>query len=264
MKINNTSPHAVFLDIDGTIVPYLSEGPVSDRLRIAITEAQKKGHLFFINTGRARGYVPQKIVASAPFDGLVCGLGAYVEYHEKIIYHAPLGRPIIEKIADYCVKNGENCIFEGLYDGCDGRYAIGDSGFFDVKKTFSDKDSLISAIKDTEITKLTVCGIPCDEYKAFLEEMLDIVYIVPKYAEGALYGHNKGSGIHRVCDILGIPKENTIAVGDSENDIAMLRSAALSVGMGNSCDTIRPLCDMFTDTVENDGAAKIIEELFLK
>lgn len=262
-RLKENGRHAFFLDIDGTMVMPLDQNGVSQRLKNAIIEGQKKGHIFFVNSGRAIGYMSEKLLASAPFDGVVSGMGSHITYKGEAIYRSIIPFETIKKIADYCEEHGERIIFEGEPDGREdgGRYSFGDSGFFEVKYTYTDKKEFLDAIREKIMVKMTVAYVPSEEYARFLETIFDVVYIMPIYAEGALAGHDKGKAIKKTCDILGIPYENTVAVGDSENDRAMLTSAGISCAMGTAPDSLKSICNIVCDSVKNDGCAALIEAL---
>ena len=76
-------------------------------------------------------------------------------------------------------------------------------------------------------------------------------------------GIGKSRGMRVLCDILDIKTEEVIAIGDEMNDIDMLEEAGLGVAMGNASDKVKEYADEIADTVENDGAAKILEKYFL-
>ena len=76
-------------------------------------------------------------------------------------------------------------------------------------------------------------------------------------------GINKGLAISWLCDRYGIPIEDTIAIGDSENDIAMIKTAGLGVAMGNAMPLVKQSADYIADTNDNDGVAKVIYEFCL-
>lgn len=267
-----------FLDIDGTIISGLEDEAVSKRLADAIDKGHEKGHLFFINSGRALGYISKKLLDSAAFDGIVSGLGAHIFYHGKTIFRSVIPSDIIKKVVDYCEEHRESIIFEG--EACEpaetnGRYAIGYKEFFDEGKiplndeflnpqmsySFENKEKYLSDLADKIMLKITVPYVPCKEYSHFLENFFDMTYLPPIYAEGALHGINKGTGIKRVCELLNISCSNTVAVGDSENDINMLKSAGISAAMGSAPELVKNMCDIVCDTVADDGAAKLIEIL---
>ena len=261
-KVQSEGRHAFFLDIDGTMIVALAENGVSPRLAKAISDGQKKGHMFFVNTGRAYGYIPPSLLASADFDGVVSGLGGYKTHRGKVIHSSFLTEKTVRSLCEYCEEHGESVIFEcEERDEHGGRVTIGDSGFFNARRDFAKKEDVYDAIKDMHPIKITVPYVPCEEYAAFLEKEFDMSYIKPIYAEGAYIGNNKGTAIYKTCDLLGIPYENTVAVGDSDNDVKMLSCAAISVAMGNAPEHLKAMTTLVCDRVENDGAAKLIETL---
>ena len=75
---------------------------------------------------------------------------------------------------------------------------------------------------------------------------------------------HKGRGLEAACRLLNIPVEATMALGDSGNDIAMLRRAGLGVAMGNAPDFVKEAADAVTDRYDEDGAARVIEGWALK
>lgn len=73
----------------------------------------------------------------------------------------------------------------------------------------------------------------------------------------------KGKGVTRLCQILDIPMEAVLALGDSGNDETMLRQAGLGIAMGNAPDFVKAVADAVTETNGNDGAAIAIEQYVL-
>ena len=74
---------------------------------------------------------------------------------------------------------------------------------------------------------------------------------------------DKGKGLLALAAMLGIRPEETMAVGDSSNDLAMLRAAGLGVAMGNGSAEAKAAADVTTDDNNHDGAAKAIERYVL-
>ncbi len=71
-------------------------------------------------------------------------------------------------------------------------------------------------------------------------------------------GISKASGVGEVCRLLGIGMHEVIAVGDSLNDIAMIRAAGLGVAMDNAQDAVKRAADAVTATNDEDGVAHVI------
>ena len=74
---------------------------------------------------------------------------------------------------------------------------------------------------------------------------------------------NKGAALLALADALGIPQAETMACGDSENDVAMLDAAGLGVAMANSEACVFPHADVTTLSNEEDGVAKAIYDYIL-
>lgn len=74
----------------------------------------------------------------------------------------------------------------------------------------------------------------------------------------------KGQGLAQICWILGLSLSQVMAMGDSGNDITMLRQAGLGVAMGNAPDFVKQAADVVTESNENDGAAIAIERYVLE
>jgi len=76
-------------------------------------------------------------------------------------------------------------------------------------------------------------------------------------------GVSKGTGLNYLIDKLNIDKSEVVAIGDNENDISMFKVAGLAVGMRNGDESIKNHVHVFTDTNDEDGVAKAIENYVL-
>ena len=76
-------------------------------------------------------------------------------------------------------------------------------------------------------------------------------------------GVDKGFALLALARRLGIRREEMMAIGDSENDLAMLRYAGESVAMGNALPELKAQCKHVTLKNTEDGVAHIIEKLVL-
>ena len=76
-------------------------------------------------------------------------------------------------------------------------------------------------------------------------------------------GVDKGSGLLALAELLGIAREATIAVGDADNDLPMLRVAGLGVAMGNANDNARRAASVMVADNDHDGCAEAIRRYLL-
>ena len=77
-------------------------------------------------------------------------------------------------------------------------------------------------------------------------------------------GVDKGTGLLALADLLGIDRAATIAVGDADNDLGMLRAAGLGVAMGNANEAARAASDVVVADNDHDGCAEAIRRFLLK
>lgn len=77
-------------------------------------------------------------------------------------------------------------------------------------------------------------------------------------------GISKASGLRDICELKGISMNDVVAVGDSFNDLTMIRAAGLGVAMGNAQPAVKAEADWVTSTNEQDGVARVIREKILE
>jgi hypothetical protein len=73
----------------------------------------------------------------------------------------------------------------------------------------------------------------------------------------------KASGLELVCRELGVHPHETIAMGDSESDLGMLRFAGLGIAMANSPDEVKRSALHIAPTNDNDGVAWAVRKFLL-
>ncbi|MGN0141297.1 MAG: Cof-type HAD-IIB family hydrolase [Roseburia sp.] len=85
-----------------------------------------------------------------------------------------------------------------------------------------------------------------------------------EYLEYCPLGTSKGTGVEELTRILNMPLESTVAVGDEENDIAMIKTAHVGIAVKNGIPEIRAVADYVTENDNNhDAIAEVIEKFIL-
>ena len=74
---------------------------------------------------------------------------------------------------------------------------------------------------------------------------------------------NKGDGIVALCGAIGVPLEETVAIGDMPNDIPMLKRAGTAIAMGQAPAAVTAEADWVSASNDEDGVAKAIERILL-
>ena len=72
---------------------------------------------------------------------------------------------------------------------------------------------------------------------------------------------SKATALDKVRRQLGVEYQATVAIGDGENDVEMLRWAARSVAMGHAPERVLAAADTVTGTIDDDGAAAVLMSL---
>lgn len=247
---------AIFIDIDGTLMGS-SSCALEQNLK-TINHIRSLGHKVFISTGRSTSYVPSEIALKDNFDGFIAGSGAHVMHGDIELAKQLVPYTIVRKVCDYFLRHNIPGILEGEKD----MYYFSDISYKKSGWIPLDKKTALELInEDTPIQKFSIYGIAPKDLAAFLGENCTVLQH-NGYAEITVGGLSKAQGIETVITHLNIPQEQTIAIGDSMNDIEMIKYAGFGIAMGNAVDKIKEAADMITDDVNNAGVAKALTKIF--
>ena len=89
---------------------------------------------------------------------------------------------------------------------------------------------------------------------AFIRSEKTLFEMLPK-------GINKGMALVKIAELLGIDRKNTIAVGDYNNDIAMVEAAGVGFAVANAVDEVKAVADHVTVSNNEHAIAAIVEGL---
>ncbi|MGY0373105.1 HAD-IIB family hydrolase [Clostridium sp. JNZ J1-5] len=77
-------------------------------------------------------------------------------------------------------------------------------------------------------------------------------------------GVNKGTSVNLVAEKFDIKPDEIICIGDSDNDLDMIKYAGLGVAMGNAPDEVKSEANYITYTNEENGLAHVINKFILE
>ncbi len=72
---------------------------------------------------------------------------------------------------------------------------------------------------------------------------------------------SKGTGLRRVAGLMGLDTKDFVAMGDSPNDIEMLRASGFGVAVGNANPALKEVADMVTEGEHGAGVAEAVRYL---
>ena len=89
---------------------------------------------------------------------------------------------------------------------------------------------------------------------------LEVISSAPNLFDVMKKGATKGNALLNLADYLGIPSENTFAIGDSDNDISMIEAAKYGIAMGNASEGVKAAASYITANYDSLGFAKAVYE----
>lgn len=267
----------IAFDMDGTLLT--SKNKVSESSREAIARAVELGKRIAVCTGRAVGEIePYEENELQNVRYFVCENGAllYDSETKEILSSTVIPDEIVEKIID--IIDGEDCMLIGyskgrnLVDSIDAERM----DYFYVtrykelqRKTGKHYDGLYDAyrIEHFPMEKMNVYASSIEIRDRLFEQIIrlpvTVVYAEDTGFEISPLHMSKGIGLKQLCEIVKIPLEHTIAVGDSDNDVKMMKVAGLPVAMGNARECVREVCKVSVADNDHGGCAEAIYRYLL-
>jgi Cof subfamily protein (haloacid dehalogenase superfamily) len=102
-----------------------------------------------------------------------------------------------------------------------------------------------------------------DALRERIGSVVTVVRTTSDFVEVMAPGVSKGVALHDLAARLAIPREAIVAIGDGENDIALLDAAGLGIAMGNAMPALLPHAQQTTQSNAEDGVARALERLGL-
>lgn len=255
----------VFFDIDGTIYEF-KRGIMPSAID-AVRKLKENGHIPVICTGRTKSMIFQNIVDMG-FDSIISGGGTYAEYNGKPIYLEEMDNNIAKDIIISMRQNGFVPIPEGHeYMYIDREDVNGSYGniYKIYEKHIGDRIKPID-FETMKISKISAAFTENSNWDGVYEKFKDdFIFVNHNNILMELIPNNfsKSVGIERFLKYTGIDRKDTIAFGDSFNDLEMLQYVEHGVAMGNSDPKLFELVKYKTESIEKDGVANELKRLGL-
>ena len=96
-----------------------------------------------------------------------------------------------------------------------------------------------------------------------LYEKYSVFKSAPFFLEFTNKEVDKGKGLKKLGEYLGIKQEEIIACGDAGNDLSMIKYAGLGVAMKNATDDVKNAADYITLSNDEDGIAHVVNKFIL-
>ena len=101
------------------------------------------------------------------------------------------------------------------------------------------------------------------ELQVQVGDRLTVMRSHPLFVEVTSPNVSKGKALAFLADWYGIPRAETIAVGDSGNDLSMIEWAGLGVAVANATPEVLAAADWIAPPVSENGVVAVIERFIL-
>ena len=254
---------AIFFDIDGTLVSFQTHR-ISPKVLEGLHRLQENGIKLFIATGRHRESIG--LAADAfPFDGFVTVNGQYCFAGDKLLRNNPIPRSVVARQVELLEASGAPCLFLGeqgtLYVNPGPR-----AGVFPKQLALPLPNPIpLQQILELEIYQMTAFFTKEEELAAGTDFFpgLEVMRWHPDFVDVIAPGGGKGRGMDAILAHFGFDLSESMAFGDGENDLPMIRHAHIGVAMGNAGEFVKSQADYVTGTVDEDGIFTALEHFGL-
>lgn len=267
-------------DLDGTFVNDQKQLP-EENIN-AVRECAAKGIQIVPATGRTIFGVPDEIRNLPGVRYAIITNGALILdlQENRVISRCCMSVETAQKIMTMARDSEDDIMYDAYVDGIG--YAA--EHFYNNLEHYVTSEALLKLVRKTRtpvtdnIAYVASCGKEVEKINFFfvdmearqrmrerLQEIPEIVVssAIPTNLEINAAGADKGSALMRLAELLEIRREETMAFGDGENDISMIRSAGIGVAMENAEAHILEAADYITTANNEAGVASAIRKFVL-
>ncbi|HEX5275229.1 MAG TPA: Cof-type HAD-IIB family hydrolase [Candidatus Rubrimentiphilum sp.] len=261
----------VAFDLDGTLIG--DDLQIRPRVVHAVAAMRERGIQGCIVTGRMfRAALP--FARALGFETpIICYQGAAVvdPVKDEVLLDTPLPNAAALEVAAYAKSRG---LHVQLYKN-DRYYCEERNRYSDYYARLAGSEpivvpSLAEEFRFSDATKACIIAEPevvdreIDGVRLAMGNRAYVTRSIPWFIEVMDPKVDKGKAFELVAKTVGVPLDATMAVGDSWNDVPLLRTAGFGVAMGSSPAELRAVSGAVVADVANDGVAEAIERYVLQ
>ena len=284
----------VAIDLDGTMLNQY--GIITEETKETIKKVQEKNVEVIIASGRAINSVKNFSKEINSQNYFISGNGAitYDIQNDKILYENILSKQKVLQIIKVCE---ENSIYYNVYteNGIIAK-SLNYNTLYYYKDNLSKPEENQTHInivenvydyieqREEKILKIMICDEHQSVFNSIIRklkeisqiEVLEVSHMSRKiikqgteeikleyfYTEVSAQNVDKWNAIENLIKILGISKEEVVAIGDNANDLKMIQNAGLGIAMGESAPYIKQSADKVALGNDENGVAQALEEIF--
>jgi len=262
----------VALDLDDTL---LDDGlNISPVCRRTIQAVRSRGVRITISTGRMfKSALPyaEQLDIDVP---LITYQGAWVKSSRsgEVLYHKPVPTDLTREIIDYFQTQGihvhsyynDHLVMEKLTPEGEAYAALAGVQIRLV-------DSMTAELERAEAMKIMAIShhetqllLMQDYLQRIYQSRLHITRSKPYFLEVMHPEADKARALQVIASHFKLDRDEVMAVGDSFNDLEMIKWAGLGVAMGNAVPVVKAAADYITKSNEEEGVAEALQRFILR
>ena len=257
----------IALDIDGTIRS--NEHPLSKRTCLALETAREAGAIVTIVTGRmylSALHVTADLHLQSP---VATYQGAHIAdpVTHEVLWHRPLTSQMLSDTLDFLDTGGHEILAHHRGHVYVERLSSWIEAYVERNHVRVQVVDSLHSLGEEGVTRLIVGGE--DEVvgevtaglKGEFDSRLQITRSLPYFCEVLHPDTGKDLALRRLCTMLGVQREDTVAFGNGDEDAAMIAWAGLGVAMGDGSAAAIAAADEVAPPLADSGVAEVIERI---
>lgn len=255
-------------DLDGTLLN--SDRIISNENKEAIEYFKSEGGKFTFITGRLPYFSHEMYKEVKPNAPVGCGNGCCVyDYEtEKYLWRSEMPTKSLDIIEAVLCEIPQMGVQVNTFERV---LFCNDNEAMEFFRKVTSMPRLLCSVKNiNEPFSKIVFG---DINENNIEKLKQVIKNIPAAknfdfvrSEKFLYdilqkGIDKGSALLKIAEILGIQKQRTVAIGDFNNDIGMIKTAGVGIAVSNASDDAKKAADIVTVSNDENAVAKVISDI---
>ncbi|NMD37651.1 MAG: Cof-type HAD-IIB family hydrolase [Christensenellaceae bacterium] len=243
---------AIFFDFDGTLLSFETHEIPPSTLQ-ALEQLREKGIKIFLATGRAPG-VSDFIKEIFEFDAYIYMNGQYCVDKGELVHHYPMDKEDVLALIEQSYTNKYSYCF------VDHMHSHMDKISPELTQVYEDVDQPIPKLVDAQtMANKTIyqvlATVPVGEEHIITDvaKNVEIARWHPLFVDVIPANGGKHQGVEVMLKRYNIDVKHSMAFGDGENDISMIKYVNFGIAMGNASDIVKEAADHVTTTVDEDG-----------
>ena len=257
----------IALDIDGTIRS--NEHPLSKRTCLTLEAARDAGAIVTIVTGRmylSALHVTANLDLQSP---VATYQGAHIAdpISHRVLWHRPLTSRMLDDVLDALEIGDHEILAHHRGHVYVDRVTEWIEAYVERNHVRVHVVDDLRSLGTEGVTRLIVGGEEDNvgrvtaELKQTFDSRLQITRSLPYFCEVLHPETGKDLALQRLCKMLGVRREDTVAFGNGDEDAAMVAWAGLGVSIGDGSAAAIAAADEVAPPLADSGVADVVERL---